>query len=84
MNNGGLPTSSTAKGRVDGERATVSCTEAVRSTVGPSENSPDKRQVGVPKKKSLSRTRAAHVVARRRVVIGVIARVICRGVIGLW
>ena len=38
---------------------------------------------GVPKKKSLSRTRAAHVVTRRRVVIGIIARVICRGVIGL-
>ena len=38
---------------------------------------------GVPKKKSLSRTRAAYIVARRRVVIRVIARVICRGVIGL-
>ena len=39
---------------------------------------------GVPKKSFYLATRAAHIVARRRVVIRVIARVICRGVIGLW
>ncbi len=52
MNNGRLPTSpSTARGRVSNERATGPCRGTVRSTVGPSETSPDKRQRRRPEEK---------------------------------
>ena len=50
--------------------------------LGPLKLAQTNAKVGVLKKSLYLLTLAAHIVARRRVVIGIIARVICRGVVG--